>query len=77
MIRNGMARKITHQQEKAKEADDIEHLKQRWLLYPPSIQEMLNIHLHHYGVHAAQSTTDILASYTKSLRDSFLGETEE
>ena len=78
MIRNGMARKIAFQQQKVREAEDIEQLKQRWSMYPSSVQEMLKMHLKLYGLSSAQDATALLAHYSRCLLDRLTGnETKE
>lgn len=53
-------RRIASQQEREKQAQQIAHLKERWITFSFPVQEMLKLHLHFYGVRSAQDTTDIL-----------------
>ena len=78
MIRNGMSRKLAHQEQQGREAEDTKQLEEQWLGYPFPIQEMLKLHLAQHGLRSAHSITDILARYSQSLRDRLLGlETQE
>ncbi len=67
-MRYEMRQHDASQEERARQAAEVERLHERMLAYSFPVQHMLKLHLHLYGPSSAHDTLDILERHVQAMK---------